>query len=98
MRIALPHKLGKDEVRRRMKSRLHEVADFVPGGLAQVTTGWDGEDRATLAVRAMMQEITGTIDIAEAEVVFTIKLPPALSFVEPMIQGAIESKGRKLLE
>lgn len=97
MRIAIPHNLGREEVRRRLHARLPEVAQFVPGGLAEVETGWADEDRATLMVRAMMQEISGSIDIDDAQVVFTVNLPPALSFVEPAIRGAIENKGRKLL-
>lgn len=97
MRIAIPHNLGREEVRRRLQGRLPEVAQFVPGGLAEVETGWASEDRATLVVRAMMQEVTGAIDIEDTQLVFTVNLPPALSFVEPMIRGAIEDKGRKLL-
>ena len=97
MRITVPHSLGRDEVRRRLHGRLPEVAQFVPGGLAEVETGWANEDRATLLIRAMMQEISGTIDIEDTHVVFTVILPPALSFVEPAIRGAIEDKGRKLL-
>lgn len=97
MRIAIPHNLGREEVRRRLHERLPEVSQIIPGGLAEVETGWASEDRATLLVRAMMQEVTGTIDIEDAQLVFTVNLPPALSFVEPMIRGAIEDKGRKLL-
>ena len=97
MRIAIPHTLGREEVRRRLHERLPEVSQIVPGGLAQVETGWAGEDRATLLVRAMMQEVTGAIDIEDTQLVFTVNLPPALSFVEPMVRGAIEDNGRKLL-
>lgn len=97
MRIAIPHNLGREEVRRRLHERLPEVSQIIPGGLAQVETGWANEDRATLLIRAMMQEVTGTIDIEDAQLVFTVNLPPALSFVEPMVRGAIEDNGRKLL-
>ena len=97
MRVAIPHTLGKAEVRQRLKSRTHEIADFIPGGLADVTTGWPSEDQLDLNVQAMGQGIDGTIVIEEGQVVFTVNLPPALSFVEPMIKGAIEAKGRKLL-
>jgi Putative polyhydroxyalkanoic acid system protein (PHA_gran_rgn) len=97
MRVALPHTLGRDEVRRRLKGRIHEIADVIPGGLADVTTGWPDEDRLDLAVRAMGQDVTGAIEIEDAQVVITVNLPLALAFVEPMIKGAIESKGRKLL-
>ncbi len=97
MRVAIPHTLGKDEVRRRLKGRAHEVADFIPGGMAQVTESWPDDDTLALGVSAMGQSIDSRIAIEDAQVVFEVNLPPMLSFVEPMIRGAIEAKGRKLL-
>ena len=97
MRVVIPHSLEREEVRRRLHSRTGEIANFMPGGMAEVTVGWPSEDRMSLGVGALGQSIDGTIDIEEGRVVFTIALPPALSFVEPMIQGAIEKNGRKLL-
>jgi hypothetical protein len=97
MRVAIPHTIGKDEARRRISSRSHEIADFIPGGVADVSTGWPSEDKMTLFVGAMGQTIAGAIDIEDNQVIFTVDLPPMLSFVEPMIQGAITAKGRKLL-
>ena len=97
MRAAIPHSIGQDEARRRIRSRSHEIAGFIPGGFADVTTSWPSDDRMDLVVAAMGQHLTGHIDIEESQVVFVVDLPPALSFIEPMMQGAIESKGRKLL-
>lgn len=97
MRVAIPHSLDRAEVRRRLRERSGEIADFVPVPMATVRTAWPGEDLMTLNVAAMGQSIDGRIEIADSQVVFEIDLPPALSFVEPMIKGAIEDKGRKLL-
>lgn len=97
MRIALPHDLGKEEVRRRLKERSHEIADHIPGGMASVDTEWQGDDRMRLSVNAMGQSITGDIEVFDSELVFQIALPPALSFVRPMIEGAIRSSGQKML-
>ena len=97
MRVAIPHSLEREEVRRRLRSRSGEIANFIPGGMAEVTVAWPSEDRMSLGVGAMGQTIDGAIDIEEGQVIFTIALPPALSFVEPMIHGAIEKNGRKLL-
>jgi hypothetical protein len=97
MRVAIPHSLGRDEVRRRLHGRVHEIADFMPGGIADVTVAWPGEDHLDLSVRAMGQQLDSAIDIEDACVVFTVNLPPALSFIEPVVQNAIEAKGRKLL-
>lgn len=96
MRIAVPHRLGKDEARRRVREKSGEIADFVPG-FASVQTDWPDEDVMRLTVIAMGQELTGQIEVADSEVAFTVDIPAALAFVEPMIRGQIEAKGRKLL-
>lgn len=98
MRVAVPHSLPREEVRRRLTERQDEIAGFVPGGLADVETSWASEDRMVMTIRAMGQELTGNVDIEDGAVVFVIDLPPALSFVEPMISGALEENGRKLLK
>lgn len=98
MRVPIPHNLGKDEVRRRLQSRSHEIGQFVPGGMADVVTSWPDEDRMELSVKAMGQGIDGCVIIEEAQVVFEIELPPALSLVEPMVAAAIRKQGHKLIE
>lgn len=97
MRVPIPHQLGKEEARRRLGERSHEAAGLIPGG-ADVAIDWPGEDRMTMAIRAMGQAISTVIDVEEEAVVFQLDLPSALSFVEPMVRGAIEQKGRKLLQ
>lgn len=96
MRVAIPHALGKDEARRRIGSRIHELADYLPG-MATVQTEWTGQDRLQMNVGAMGQAITGHIDIEDACVVFDVALPAMLGFVEPMIEKAIRANGQKLL-
>lgn len=97
MRIPIRHSLPREDVRQRLKSRMHEIADFMPGGMADVTTDWPSEDRFDLTVTAMGIAVASRIEIEEEQVVFTVELPAALSFVEPMIRSGIEAKGRKLL-
>ncbi|MBY6127806.1 polyhydroxyalkanoic acid system family protein [Qipengyuania aquimaris] len=98
MRVPLPHELGKDEVRRRMKARSHEIADAIPGGMAEVETSWPNEDCMALDIKAMGNVTRAQVLIEDTQVIFEIDLPPALSFVEPVIAGAIRKKGQKLLE
>lgn len=97
MRVPIAHDLPREEVRRRLRERSPEIASFVPGGIADVTTTWPDEDHMTLGVRAMGQGIDGQVIIEDHQVVFEVNLPPALSFVEPMVAGAIRDKGQKLL-
>ena len=97
MRVPLQHNLGKKEVRRRLHARSHEIGDAIPGGMADVTTSWPDEDRMALDIIAMGNVTHAQVLIEETQVVFEIDLPPALSFVEPIIAGAIRKKGQKLL-
>lgn len=96
MRIAVPHALGRDEARRRVRERSGDIAEFVPA-FAKVSTAWPADDRMDLTVGIMGKELTGQIEIHEAEVAFSFEIPEALSFAEPLIRGQIEAKGRKLL-
>lgn len=97
MRITIPHALSTEEARHRLRSRSHEIGNFIPGGMAKVETSWPSEDCMRLSVGAMGQHVAGQVEIEPAQLVFVIDLPPALSFFEPMIAGAIRKEGQKLL-
>lgn len=97
MRVAIPHDLPRETVRERLRSRSHEIADHIPGGMAEVTTAWANEDSMTMRVTAMGQNLDGRVDIEDGQLVFEIDLPPALGFIEPMIANAVRQQGHKLL-
>ena len=97
MRVAVPHSLGREEVRRRIHSRSGELVDVVPGGLATIDTEWRGEDTMDLAIKAMGQSVGGTIEIEDHQMVVTFDLPPQLGFFGDMIEKKIREKGQKLL-
>lgn len=97
MRVAIPFDISQDVARERLKSRSHEIADHIPGGMAQVATDWPSEDRMNLTITTMGQSLRGIVNVEENQLVFDIALPPALNFLEPMISGAIRQQGRKLL-
>ncbi len=97
MRVAIPHQLGKEEVRRRLQSHSHEIADHIPGGMAEVSTAWPSDDRMTMQISAMGQHLSGAVEVEADQAIFQFDLPAALSFIEPMIESAIRKQGQKLL-
>lgn len=97
MRVAIPHDLDPAVVRERLKGRSHEIADHVPGGMADVQTSWPSENHMAMTITAMGQKLTGGIDIGERELVIELALPAMISFMEPMISGAIRTQGEKLI-
>lgn len=96
MRVAIPHNLDNDEVRRRLRGKSHEIGNAIPGGGA-VSTAWPTEDRMTMDISAMGQSLRANVDLEPGQLVLDVDLPPALSFIEPMISGAIKQQGQKLL-
>lgn len=97
MQVAIPHQLTREEVRRRFKDGSHQIADSIPGGMAEVTTSWPSEDQMDMTINAMGQNMVGSIAIADTQVVFTVDLPPALSFIQPIVENAIRQQGQKML-
>jgi putative polyhydroxyalkanoate system protein len=94
--VDLPHRLGKDEARRRIANNVHKLEQHIPGG-AQVQSGWVG-DQLNLDVAAMGQSVTATIDVAEAHVRLRVLLPPMLGMFGGLIQATLQKKGSVLLE
>ena len=91
-----PHRLGRDEARRRIAANVGSLANAIPGG-AQVGSSWEG-DRLKLDVAAMGQTAAAAIDVEEALVRVTVSLPPALSFLGGAIESGLRKKGAALLE
>jgi hypothetical protein len=97
MRVEIPHNLDKATARARLRANSHKISDQFPGGMAQVETSWPNEDTMAMHVRAMGQELLGHVELEEGKLVFNVVLPPALSFIEPIISGAIKQSGQKLI-
>lgn len=97
MRVAVPHSLPREEVRRRLRERTGEIVDHIPFPGATVSSDWVSEDRLALVVGAMGQSINGHVDIEDGQMVFEVRLPMMLGFIEPIIAKGFEEQGRKLL-
>lgn len=98
MRVHLPHDLGKEEVRKRMRERSHEIAGYFPAGMAKIDTNWPDEDQMDLIVTAVGQRIKGAVEVYDDEVVIEMDLPPMLSFLRGTLERSVKTEGAKLLE
>ena len=50
-----------------------------------------------LGLDGFEERLDGSVIIEDAQVIFEVNLPPALSFVEPMVASAIRQQGQKLI-
>ena len=94
--VDVPHKLGKDEARRRLAANIHKLEQHIPGG-ARVQSGWAG-DQLNLDVQALGQSVTAAIDVEESRIRLKVLLPPMLGMFGGLIQAALQKKGDLLLE
>jgi len=97
MRVAIPHSLPREEVRRRIRDRSGSLMDVVPGGIATVETAWSGEDTMDMAIKALGQNVAGKIEVEDHQLVVTFDIPAQLGFIGSMIEKQIREKGQKLL-
>lgn len=98
MRIAVPHTLGKDEVRKRLSERTGEIADFIPGGFANVDSEWVDDDHMALGITAMGSFVGADIAVEAKQIVIEVELPKKLAFVKGTIERSIRDNATKMLK
>ncbi|MCK1421918.1 polyhydroxyalkanoic acid system family protein [Bradyrhizobium sp. 180] len=93
--VSIPHRLGRDEAVRRLKTGLGRAAASIP--VMQVEEErWSG-DCMNFRIRALGQIATGKVDVAEDHVRVEVVLPRLLQRFAEMAQGAIRKRGQLLL-
>jgi putative polyhydroxyalkanoate system protein len=97
IQVDLPHKLGRDEARRRIANNIHKLKDHIPGGGAQVTSNWVG-DQLNLGIAALGQAVEARIGVEETKVHVEVMLPGLLSMFAAPIEAMLQKKGSILLE
>jgi hypothetical protein len=95
--VSIPHRLGRDEAVRRIKSGLGEArAQFAH--LVTLSDGaWEG-DRLSLQARALGQVATGIIDVRDDHVQVTVQLPWLLGRFAQAVSPLIQRQGALMLE
>jgi hypothetical protein len=93
--VSIPHRLGRDEATRRLKTGLTRAASSIPV-LKVDEERWDG-DRMMFRVRALGQVASGHIDVADDHVRLEVTLPWLLQRFAEVAQIAIRNRGNLLL-
>jgi hypothetical protein len=93
--VSIPHRLGREEATRRLKSGLTRAASSVPV-LKVDEERWE-QDRMTFRVRALGQAASGHLDVADDHVRLEVTLPWLLQRFAEAAQVAIRNRGNLLL-
>ena len=97
IQVDLPHKLGREEARRRIANNIHKLTEHIPGGAAQVESSWTG-DELDLNVTALGQAVDAKIGVEESKIRVRVMLPGMLAMFAKPIEAMLQKKGNILLE
>jgi hypothetical protein len=93
--VSIPHRLGREEAKRRLKDGLTRAAASMP--VLQVEEERWEEDRLIFRVRALGQAASGYLDVAEDHARLEVTLPWLLQRFAKAAQAAIRNRGNLLL-
>ncbi len=97
--VTIPHDLGKDEARKRLREGFDKLKGQMTGGMMfKFAEEWPTEDRLDFTAKGLGQNIAGQIDVFPQHVRIEVMLPGLLASIAEIITGKVEKEGRLLLE
>jgi hypothetical protein len=95
--MSIPHRLGKEEAIRRLKSGLAETRTRFGHVFTVSEETWD-RDNLQFRISALGQTVSGSIEVAEDAVRLEIFLPWLLAKLAETLQPLIRREGTLMLE
>jgi len=95
--VSIPHRLGREEAARRIKSGLTAARANYSAFLTIREETWT-DDRLAFNLSALGQSAVGLIDVADDHVRLEVQLPWLLAMVAEKLAPAIRKEGTLLLE
>jgi hypothetical protein len=95
--VSVPHRLGREEAVRRLKSGLERTRSTFGTQFAVLEENWSG-DHLDLRVAMLGQTTNGTIDVADDHVRIAVELPWLLGMVAEKAKALIQKQGQLMLE
>jgi len=95
--VSIPHRLGRDEAVRRLKSGLGSVRANYSHLFAVQEEVWTG-DHLQFRISALGQAASGGIDVMDDHVNLVVHLPWLLATIAAAIQPMVRKEGTLLLE
>ena len=95
--LSIPHRLGREEAARRLKSGLSSLPPDFHHVIAVQEQVWMG-DHLQFRLSALAQVASGTIDVADDHVRLEVTLPWLLAQLVEKIQPLIRREGALMLE
>ena len=95
--VEIPHRLTREEARRRLEEGLQKVHEQIAGRAVTVDQQWSG-DHMDFTAGMMGQKIAGRLDVEDAVVRLELDLPWLLASIANKLKGQLKKEGTLLLE
>ena len=95
--VTISHHLGREEAKRRIGGGLDTIRRELAAHVKSLDYRWDG-DTLKFRTSAMLQTITGRIEVHDDHLRVELGLPRLLHIAAKAIAGRIEGHGATLLE
>jgi hypothetical protein len=95
--LSIPHRLTRDEARRRVQNALAGLKGQHAAQFAQVEENWTAH-HMDFRVAVLGQSLTGRVDVGEEKVDIALDLPWLMAIFADRIRDEVQRKGTKLLE
>ena len=95
--ISVPHRLGREEAVRRLKSGLSRMANNLGGVIKIEQEVWSG-DRLTFQMQGLGQSAAGTIDVRDDSLLIAVTLPWLLAKIADQFMPKLKREATLLLE
>ena len=95
--VSVPHRLGRDEAVRRLKSGLSRMTNKLGGIIAIEQEVWSG-DKLTFQMRGLGQVAAGTVDVREDNLLISVTLPWLLARIADQFMPKLKREATILLE
>jgi len=95
--VSIPHRLGREEAVRRLKSGLERARTTFGSHFAVLQENWSGE-HLDLRIAMLGQATSGTMDVADDHVRIEIELPWLLGTIAEKAKALIQKQGQLMLE
>ena len=98
--ITIPHRLGREEARRRIEAGFGQLQQQMTGGMMAMLSleqRWEG-DKLQFQGSALGQKLTGRIEVLADSVQVQLDLPIILAAIADQISAKLKRAGQLLLE
>jgi hypothetical protein len=95
--ISIPHKLGSAEAKRRLEAGIDQVVAPLGRLLSIEQRVWTG-NRLDFGMNLAGQTARGLVDVEDTRIRIELELPWVLAAIAKRVKGAIDQRGRGLLE